>query len=64
MAQVQINPPGMLSTDEGYISSVTIRSAGAPVVQVPNATTGQITCSAQAATAIVQSYSKPMLVTG
>lgn len=29
---VQINPVGMVSTDEGYISSISIRNAGGTVV--------------------------------
>lgn len=53
MATIQINPPGLASTAEGYISSITIRTAGAPSILVPNATTGQVTVSQAAATQIV-----------
>lgn len=64
MAVVQVNPPGLPSTAEGYISSITVRTGGAPVVLAPNATTGQITCSALAATQLVQEINKPKLITG
>ena len=37
MAALQLNPVGMLSTDEGYISSISIRSAGGTVVFTPDA---------------------------
>jgi hypothetical protein len=36
MAILQLNPVGMQSTDEGYISSITIRSAGGNVVFTPD----------------------------
>lgn len=34
---VQLNPVGMLSTEEGYISSITLRSAGGNAVFTPDA---------------------------
>lgn len=37
MAVIQLNPVGMLSTDEGYISSVSVRNAGGTVVYTPDA---------------------------
>jgi hypothetical protein len=64
MAVIQVNTPGMASTDEGYVSSITIRSAGADEVLVPNATTGQVTISALAATKLVQDHSRLKLITG
>ena len=64
MAVIQVNTPGMAATDEGYISSVTIRSGGADVVLTPNATTGQVTVSALAATRLVQDYNQVKLITG
>ena len=64
MALVQVNPPGMASTDPGYISSITVRTAGAATVLVPNGTTGQITCDAPSATALVQSWAGFKLITG
>lgn len=64
MAVVQVNPPGMTSTTEGYISSVTVYTGGSATALVPNATTGQITCSAAAATQLVQKYQRLILVTG
>lgn len=64
MAVVQVNPPGMLSTDEGYVSSVTVRTGGGASALVPNATTGQVTMSALAATALVQSWAGFKLITG
>jgi hypothetical protein len=64
MAVIQVNTPGMAATDEGYVSSITIRSAGADEVLVPNATTGQVTVSAAAATKLVQDHSKIKLITG
>lgn len=64
MAVIQVNTPRMTATDEGYISSITVRSAGAEEVLVPDATTGQITVSALAATKLVQDYSRLKLITG
>lgn len=64
MAVVQVNPPGMQSTDPGYISSITVRTGGGNSVLVPNATTGQITVDAAAATAMVQSWAGFKLITG
>jgi len=52
MAVIQLNPPGMLATDEGYISSITIRTAGAATVLTPDGN-GQISVSALAATRLV-----------
>lgn len=37
MAQMQLNPVGLLSTDEGFISSISVRSAGGVVVYTPDA---------------------------
>ena len=56
MAAVQLNPVGLLSTDEGYVSSISIRSAGGTVVYTPDANNaiGIATgLSAQAATRLV-----------
>ncbi len=64
MATIQVNPPGLASTDPGYISSITIRTAGAPAVLTPNATTGQVTVDALAATQVVQQINKIKLITG
>ena len=64
MAVVQVNTPGMVSTDEGYISSITVRTAGSAQALTPNATTGQITVSASAATKLVQDYNQFKLITG
>jgi hypothetical protein len=64
MAVIQINPPGLASTAPGYISSVTVRTGGAASVLVPNATTGQITVEALAATQLVQQINKIKLITG
>lgn len=64
MAVVQVNPPGMASTAEGYISSITVYTGGSATALVPNATTGQITVSAAAATQLVQKYERLKLVTG
>lgn len=52
MAVVQVNPPGMASTDPGYISSITVRTGGAATVDAP------------AATAMVQQYAGFKLITG
>lgn len=52
MAVIQLNPPGLQSTDEGYISSVSIRSAGSTAVLTPDGN-NQITMSALAATRLV-----------
>jgi hypothetical protein len=65
MAVVQINPPGLSATSEGYVSSITVYTSGAPAVLVPNATTGQITCSAAAATQLVAVSNKQLqLISG
>ncbi len=36
MAVIQLNPVGMLSTDEGYISSISVRNAGGTIVYTPD----------------------------
>jgi hypothetical protein len=65
MADVRVNPVGMASTDEGYISSITVRTGGSAVAKTPNSTTGIITVSAAAATQLVQKYDQRMqLVSG
>jgi hypothetical protein len=64
MAVIQVNTPGMASTDSGYISSITVRTGGSATVLTPNATTGQITVDALAATKLVQEHSCIKLITG
>lgn len=64
MAIVQVNTPGMASTDPGYISSITVRTGGAATVLTPNATTGQVTMEALAATKLVQDHSTFRLISG
>lgn len=64
MAIIQVNTPGMSSTAPGYISSITIRTGGAATVLTPNATTGQVTVDAPAATKLVQAHSCIKLITG
>lgn len=64
MAIIQVNTPGMASTDEGYISSITIRTGGSASVLTPNATTGQVTVSEAAATVLVQDYRQFKLIKG
>jgi hypothetical protein len=64
MAVVQVNTPGMASTDPGYISSITVRTGGSATVLTPNATTGQITVDALAGTRLVQDWARPKLITG
>jgi hypothetical protein len=64
MAVVQVNKPGMASTDSGYISSITVRTGGSATVLTPNATTGQITVDALAATCLVQDIAQFKLITG
>ena len=64
MAVLQVNTPGMANTDEGYISSITIRTGGGASVLTPNTSTGQVTVSALAATKLVQDHSQFKLITG
>jgi len=64
MAVIQVNTPGMTSTDPGYISSITIRTGGTATALVPNATTGQVTVDELAATKLVQDISRIRLITG
>lgn len=64
MAVIQVNTPGMASTDPGYISSITVRTGGADSVLTPNASTGQITVDASAATRLVQEWARFKLITG
>jgi hypothetical protein len=64
MAVIQVNTPGMASTASDYISSITIRTGGSATVLTPNATTGQVTVDALAATKLVQDISKFKLITG
>ena len=49
MAVLQLNPVGLQTTDEGYISSISVRSAGGTVVLTPDGN-NQVVCSALAAT--------------
>ena len=64
MAIVRVNPLGMASTAEGYISSITVYTGGSATALVPNAVTGQITVSAAAATQLVQKYERLKLIIG
>jgi hypothetical protein len=67
MAVIQVNPPGMTSTTEGYISSITVYTGGSAQALTPNGTTGQVTVSAAAATNIMANNrvdQAPKLVTG
>lgn len=50
MALIQVNPPGMTNTTPGYVSSITVYTGGSASVLTPNATTGQVTVDAAAAT--------------
>jgi hypothetical protein len=59
---VQVNPPGMVSTDPGYISSITVRTGGSATVLTPNATTGQITVDDASGTQLVQLYQRFKLI--
>jgi len=59
---VQVNPPGMASTDPGYISSITVRTGGSATVLTPNATTGQITVDDAFGTQLVQPYQRFKLI--
>ena len=67
MAQVQVNPVGMATTDSGYISSITVRTGGSATVLTPSVSAGsygEITCDALAATALCQVDRRFKLVTG
>ena len=64
MAVIQVNTPGMASTNAGYISSITIRTSGSATVLTPNAGTGQVTVDAPAATKLTQEISRIRLITG
>lgn len=64
MAIIQVNTPGMASTAPGYISSITVRTGGSATALTPNATTGQITVDAAAATKLVQDHSVFKLIQG
>ena len=64
MAVVQVNTPGMASTDPGYISSITVRTGGSATALTPNATTGQVTMDALSATKLVQDHSAFKLISG
>ena len=52
MAVIQLNPVGMPASTPGYISSITVYTAGAPTVLTPDAN-NQITVDALAATRII-----------
>lgn len=52
MAVIQLNPPGLATTDEGYISSITVRTSGAPTALVPDGN-NQVVMSALAATRLI-----------
>lgn len=62
MPQLRVNTPGMASTDPGYISSITIRTGGSATALVPNATTGEVTVDAEAATKLAQMTSRFVVV--
>jgi len=62
MPVIQVNPAGMASTTEGYISSITIRTGGSATVLTPDSTTGQVTVSALAATHLLQHYAQFKLI--
>ena len=64
MAVIQVNTPGMVSTDPGYISSISIRTGGTVGVLIPDATTGQVTVDSLAATKLVQEISRIRLISG
>jgi hypothetical protein len=64
MAVIQVNTPGMASTDSGYISSITVRTGGSDSALTPDEKTGQITVDALAATKLVQAHSVFKLITG
>lgn len=67
MAVVQVNPPNLATTDEGYISSITIRTGGSPTVLVPSApgaNGGQVTVSTAAATQLIAFSKSAQLITG
>jgi hypothetical protein len=53
MAIIQLNPTGMLPIEEGYITSVTVRSNGKEETLVPDPLTGQVACSPQAALRLI-----------
>ena len=59
---VQVNTPGMASTDPGFISSITVRTGGSATVLTPNATTGIIQVDDAAGTKLVQEISRFRLV--
>lgn len=64
MAVIQVNPPGMATTDPGYVSSITVYTGGSASALVPNTTTGQITVDALAATQLARLVNRIRLVTG
>ena len=63
MAVVQVNPVGLASTADGYISSITVRIAGVPTALVPDVS-GYITItgSPQAVTQLVALSKSAQLV--
>ena len=64
MAVIQVNTPGMVSTDPGYISSISIRTGGTIGTLIPDPTTGQVTVDSLAATKLVQEISRIRLISG
>lgn len=62
MPQLRVNAPGMAPTVPGYISSITIRTGDAATVLTPNATTGEVTVDAEAATKLAQMISRFVVV--
>lgn len=52
-AEVRVNPVGMTTAQAGYLSSVTVYTAGSAQALVPNTTTGIITVAQDAADALV-----------
>jgi hypothetical protein len=64
MSVVQVNFPGMESTDPGYISSITVYSEGDAVELIPDPVTGQVSLDAVAATRLVQNPPRFTLISG
>lgn len=67
MAIVQVNPPGLASTAEGYVSSITVRTGGSDSVLTPStsaSTYGQVTVSAAAATRLISNNQQFKLISG
>jgi hypothetical protein len=63
MSTVRLNPLGMTSANDGFVTSITVVTNGTPTVLTPDAN-NQVSMSNQAATVLCGPFTKPILIAG